>query len=146
MFKVVICVNKFISIVQFCGVFFYVQCYDEIGKVWVWDDVEFGFGFVWLKVENDWDYFVVFKVYKIELGVGEWKGLLFCLQVICVVLLEWVEKVGNLYDFDNLYNCQFFDQVKVWVESWGGKGLVIVICFDFDEKGGVVVDVLVFFV
>lgn len=143
MFKAAIRVNKFTSIAQLRGASLHAQRHDETGKARVRDDAEPGFGLAWSKAENDRDYLAAFKAHKSELGAGERKGSPLCLQAICVVSPEWVEKAGNLHDPDNPHNRQLFDQAKAWAESWGGEGSVIATRLDLDEKGGAVVDVLV---
>jgi len=143
MFKAAIRVNKLTTIAQLRGASLHAQRHDETGKARVRDDAEPGFGLAWSKAETDRDYLAAFKAHKTELGVGERKGSPLCLQAICVVSPEWVEKAGNLHDPDNLHNRQLFDQAKAWAESWGGEGSVIATRLDLDEKGGAVVDVLV---
>lgn len=143
MFKAAIRVNKFSTIAQLRGASLHAQRHDETGKARVRDDAEPGFGLAWSKAEKDRDYLAAFKAHKIELGAGERKGSPLCLQAICVVSPEWVEKAGNLHDPDNPHNRQLFDQAKAWAESWGGEGSVIATRLDLDEKGGAVVDVLI---
>ena len=143
MFKAAIRVNKFTTIAQLRGASLHAQRHDETGKARVRDDAEPGFGLAWSKAENDRDYLAAFKAHKSDMGAGERKGAPLCLQAICVVSPEWVEKAGNLHDPDNPHNRQLFDQAKAWAESWGGEGSVIATRLDLDEKGGAVVDVLV---
>jgi hypothetical protein len=143
MFKAAIRVNKFTSIAQLRGASLHAQRYDETGKARVREGAEPGFGLAWAKAENDRDYLAAYKAHKTELGAGERKGAPICLQAICVVSPEWVEKAGNLHDPDNPHNRQLFDQAKAWGESWGGKGSVFATRLDLDERGGAVVDVLV---
>lgn len=143
MFKAAIRVNKMTTIAQLRGASLHAQRHDETGKARVRDDAEPGFGLAWSKAENDRDYLAAFKAHKSELGAGERKGSPLCLQAICVVSPEWVEKAGNLHDPDNPHNRQLFDQAKAWAESWGGEGSVIATRLDLDEKGGAVVDVLI---
>ena len=143
MFKAAIRVNKISSIAQLRGASLHAQRYDETGKARVREGAEPGFGLAWSKAENDRDYLAAFKAHKSELGAGERKGAPLCLQAICVVSPEWVEKAGNLHDPDNPHNRQLFDQAKAWAEDWGGPGSVVATRLDLDEKGGAVVDVLV---
>ncbi len=143
MFKAAIRVNKLSTIAQLRGASLHAQRHDETGKARVREDAEPGFGLAWSKAENDRDYLAAFKAHKAELGAGERKGSPFCLQALCVVSPEWVEKAGNLHDPENPHNRQLFDQAKAWAESWGGKGSVIATRLDLDEKGGAVVDVMV---
>ncbi|NDW60000.1 hypothetical protein G0P98_26335, partial [Yangia sp. PrR004] len=143
MFKAAIRVNKMTTIAQLRGASLHAQRHDETGKARVREDAEPGFGLAWSKAEDDRDYLAAFKAHKAELGAGERKGSPLCLQAICVVSPEWVQKAGNLHDPENPHNCQLFDQAKAWAESWGGKGSVIATRLDLDEKGGAVVDVMV---
>lgn len=143
MFKAAIRVNKLSTIAQLRGASLHAQRHDETGKARVREDAEPGFGLAWSKAENDRDYLAAFKAHKAELGAGERKGSPLCLQAICVVSPEWVQKAGNLHDPENPHNRQLFDQAKAWAESWGGKGSVIATRLDLDEKGGAVVDVMV---
>lgn len=143
MFKAAIRVNKFSTIAQLRGASLHAQRHDETGKARVRDDAEPGFGLAWSKAGNDRDYLAAFKAHKSEMEAGERKGAPLCLQAICVVSPEWVEKAGNLHDPNNPRNRQLFDQAKAWAESWGGTGSVIATRLDLDEKGGAVVDVLV---
>ncbi|WOI31447.1 hypothetical protein R1T40_00685 (plasmid) [Tritonibacter scottomollicae] len=143
MFKAAIRVNKLTTIAQLRGAALHAQRHDETGKARVRKDAEPGFGLAWSKAENDRDYLAAFKAHKTELGAGERKGAPLCLQAICVVSPEWVEKAGSLHDPDNPRNRQLFDQAKAWAEGWGGKGSVIATRLDLDEKGGAVVDVLI---
>ncbi len=143
MFKAAIRVNKLTTIAQLRGASLHAQRHDETGKARVRDDAEPGFGLAWSKAENDRDYLAAFKAHKTELGARERKGAPLCLQAICVVSPEWVEKAGSLHDPDNPRNRQLFDQAKAWAEGWGGKGSVIATRLDLDEKGGAVVDVLI---
>ena len=143
MFKAAIRVNKLSTIAQLRGASLHAQRHDETGKARVRKDAEPGFGLAWSKAEADRDYLAAFKAHKTELGARERKGSPLCLQAICVVSPEWVEKAGNLHDPDNPHNRQLFDQAKAWAESWGGEGSVIATRLDLDEKGGAVVDVLI---
>ncbi len=143
MFKAAIRVNKMTTIAQLRGASLHAQRHDETGKARVREDAEPGFGLAWSKAEDDRDYLAAFKAHKAELGAGERKGSPLCLQAICVVSPEWVQKAGNLHDPENPHNRQLFDQAKAWAESWGGKGSVIATRLDLDEKGGAVVDVMV---
>lgn len=95
MFKAAIRVNKFTSIAQLRGASLHAQRYDETGKARVREGAEPGFGLAWAKAENDRDYLAAYKAHKAELGAGERKGSPLCLQAICVVSPEWVEKAAR---------------------------------------------------
>jgi hypothetical protein len=143
MFKAAIRVNKIKSIAQLRGATLHAERHDETGKARVRDDAEPGYALAWSKADTDRDYLAAFKAHKIETGAGERKGAPLCLQALCVVSPEWVEKAGDLHDADNPHNRQLFDQAKAWAESWAGEGAVFGSRLDLDEKGGAVVDLMI---
>jgi len=107
------------------------------------EDAEPGHALAWSKADNDRDYLAAFKAHKAEMGAGERKNAPLCMQALCVVSPEWVEKAGDLHDADNPHNQQLFDQAKAWAESWAGDGAVFGARLDLDEKGGAVVDLMI---
>jgi hypothetical protein len=143
MFKAAIRVNKIKSMAQLRGATLHAERHDATGKARVRDDAEPGYALAWSKAENDRDYLAAFKAHKVEMGAGERKGAPLCLQALCVVSPEWVEKAGDLHDADNPHNRQLFDQAKAWAESWAGEGAVFGARLDLDEKGGAVVDLMI---
>ena len=143
MFKAAIRVNKIKSIAQLRGATLHAERHDQTGKARVRDDAEPGYALAWSKAENDRDYLAAFKAHKAEMGAGERKNAPLCMQALCVVSPEWVEKAGDLHDADNPHNQQLFDQAKAWAESWAGDGAVFGARLDLDEKGGAVVDLMI---
>ncbi|WP_282093629.1 plasmid recombination protein [Epibacterium ulvae] len=143
MFKAAIRVNKIKTIAQLRGASLHAERHDQTGKARVREGAEPGYGLAWSKAENDRDYLAAFKAHKVELGAGERKNAPLCMQALCVVSPEWVEKAGDLHDADNPHNRQLFDQAKAWAESWAGKDSVFGARLDLDEKGGAVVDLMI---
>ena len=143
MFKAAIRVNKIKSIAQLRGATLHAERHDETGKARVREDAEPGHALAWSKADNDRDYLAAFKAHKAEMGAGERKNAPLCMQALCVVSPEWVEKAGDLHDADNPHNQQLFDQAKAWAESWAGDGAVFGARLDLDEKGGAVVDLMI---
>ena len=143
MFKAAIRVNKITTIAQLRGATLHAHRHDEIGKARVREGAEPGLGLAWSKAEDERDYLAAFKAHKAELSASERKGAPLCLQALCVVSPEWVQKAGDLHDPANPRNRQLFDHAKAWAESWAGKGAVIATRLDLDEKGGAVVDVMI---
>ena len=143
MLKAAIRVNKIKSIAQLRGATLHAERHDETGRARVREGAEPGHALAWSKADNDRDYLAAFKAHKAEMGAGERKGAPLCLQALCVVSPEWVEKAGDLHDADNPHNQQLFDQAKAWAESWAGDGAVFGARLDLDEKGGAVVDLMI---
>ena len=143
MFKAAIRVNKIKSIAQLRGATLHAERHDQTGKARVREDAEPGYALAWSKADNDRDYLAAFKAHKAEMGAGERKNAPLCMQALCVVSPEWVEKAGDLHDADNPHNQQLFDQAKAWAESWAGDGAVFGARLDLDEKGGAVVDLMI---
>ena len=143
MFKAAIRVNKIKTISQLRGASLHAERHDETGKARVREGAEPGHALAWSKADNDRDYLAAFKAHKIELGAGERKNAPLCLQALCVVSPQWVEKAGDLHDADNPRNRQLFEQAKEWAEGWAGKGSVFGARLDLDEKGGAVVDLMI---
>ena len=143
MFKAAIRVNKIKSIAQLRGATLHAERHDETGKARVREDAEPGHALAWSKADNDRDYLAAFKAHKAEMGAGERKNAPLCMQALCVVSPEWVEKAGDLHDANNRHNQQLFDQAKAWAESWAGDGAVFGARLDLDEKGGAVVDLMI---
>jgi len=143
MFKAAIRVNKIKSIAQLRGATLHAERHDETGKARVREDAEPGHAIAWSKADNDRDYLTAFKAHKAEMGAGERKNAPLCMQALCVVSPEWVEKAGDLHDANNPHNQQLFDQAKAWAESWAGDGAVFGARLDLDEKGGAVVDLMI---
>ena len=143
MFKAAIRVNKIKSIAQLRGATLHAERHDETGKARVREDAEPGHALAWSKADSDRDYLAAFKAHKAEMGAGERKNAPLCMQALCVVSPEWVEKAGDLHDADNPHNHRLFDQAKAWAESWAGEGAVFGARLDLDEKGGAVVDLMI---
>ena len=143
MFKAAIRVNKIKTVSQLRGATLHAERHDETGKARVRDGAEPGYGLAWSKADNDRDYLAAFKAHKTEMGAGERKNAPLCMQALCVVSPEWVEKAGDLHDAKNPHNQQLFDQAKAWAESWAGEGSVFGARLDLDEKGGAVVDLMI---
>lgn len=143
MFKAAIRVNKIKSISQLRGATLHAERHDLTGKARVREGAIAGHALAWSKADNDRDYLAAFKAHKQELGAGERKNAPLCLQALCVISPEWVEKAGDLHDADNPHNRQLFEQAKTWAESWAGEGSVFGARLDLDEKGGVVVDLMI---
>lgn len=143
MFKAAIRVNKITSIAQLRGATLHAERHDETGKARVREGAEAGHALAWSKADTDRDYLAAFKAHKAEMGAGERKGAPLCMQALCVVSPEWVEKAGDLHDAANPHNQQLFDQAKAWAESWAGEGAVFGARLDLDEKGGAVVDLMI---
>ena len=143
MFKAAIRVNKIKSIAQLRGATLHAERHDETSKARVREDAEPGHALAWSKADNDRDYLAAFKAHKAEMGAGERKNAPLCMQALCVVSPEWVEKAGDLHDANNPHNQQLFDQAKAWAESWAGDGAVFGARLDLDEKGGAVVDLMI---
>lgn len=143
MFKAAIRINKIKSISQLRGATLHAERHDETGKARVREGAVAGHALAWSKADTDRDYLSAFKAHKAEMGAGERKNAPLCMQALCVVSPEWVEKAGNLHDADNPHNQQLFDQAKAWAESWAGEGAVFGARLDLDEKGGAVVDLMI---
>jgi len=143
MFKAAIRINKIKSVAQLRGATHHAERLDATGKARVREDAEPGYALAWSKADNDRDYLAAFKAHKSEMGAGERKNAPLCMQALCVVSPEWVEKAGDLHDADNPHNRQLFDQAKAWAESWAGEGAVFGARLDLDEKGGAVVDLMI---
>ena len=143
MFKAAIRVNKITTIAQLRGATLHAERHDETGKARVREGAEAGHALAWSKADTDRDYLAAFKAHKAEMGAGERKGAPLCMQALCVVSPEWVEKAGDLHDANNPHNQQLFDQAKAWAESWAGDGAVFGARLDLDEKGGAVVDLMI---
>jgi hypothetical protein len=143
MFKAAIRVNKITTIAQLRGATLHAKRHDETGKARVREGAEAGHALAWSKADTDRDYLAAFKSHKVETGAGERKGAPLCMQALCVVSPEWVEKAGDLHDAANPHNQQLFDQAKAWAESWAGEGAVFGARLDLDEKGGAVVDLMI---
>ena len=143
MFKAAIRVNKIKTIAQLRGASLHAERHDLTGQARVREDAKPGYGLAWSKAENDRDYLAAFKTHKVELGAGERKNAPLCMQALCVVSPEWVEKAGNLHGADNPHNRQLFDQAKAWSKSWAGEGSVFGARLDLDEKGSAVVDLMI---
>ena len=143
MFKAAIRVNKIKTIAQLRGASLHAERHDLTGQARVREDAEPGYGLAWSKAENDRDYLAAFKTHKVELGAGERKNAPLCMQALCVISPEWVERAGDLHDADNPHNRQLFDQAQAWAESWAGEGAVFGVRLDLDEKGGAVVDLMI---
>lgn len=143
MFKAAIRVNKITTIAQLRGATLHAERHDETGKARVREGAEAGHALAWSKADTDRDYLAAFKAHKADTGSKERKGAPLCLQALCVVSPEWVEKAGDLHDATNPHNQQLFDQAKAWAESWAGEGAVFGARLDLDEKGGAVVDLMI---
>jgi hypothetical protein len=143
MFKAAIRVNKIATIAQLRGATLHAERQDETSKARIREGAEAGDGLAWSKADTDRDYLAAFKAHKAETGAKERKGAPLCMQALCVVSPEWVEKAGDLHDATNPHNQQLFDQAKAWAESWAGKGAVFGARLDLDEKGGAVVDLMI---
>ncbi|OSP52876.1 hypothetical protein, partial [Pseudoruegeria sp. SK021] len=143
MFKAAVRVKKLTTIAQLRGATIHAKRADETSRARLREDAEAGEGLAWSKAENDRDYLAAYKAHKADLKARERKGAPLCMQALCVISPEWVEKAGDLHNPENPRNQALFAQAKAWAESWAGKDAVFGARLDLDEAGGAVVDLMI---
>lgn len=117
---------------------------DATGRARVRPGAEPGHGLSWTAYDGpDRDHLAAFRAHKAATGAMERKGAPIALQALCVVSPEWIDAAGDRHDEANPRNQALFDQAKAWAESWAGKGSVLTVRLDLDERGGGVVDLTI---